>query len=85
MRIGVVKVSSELLVQALHFPPGTVIFSCQDAGSQGGVPGDVWLTVSHPDLAPVKPGQVTPTLCPQYRGQEPVVFERWGQPDEGDE
>jgi hypothetical protein len=72
-RVAVLRVSTDLLVQALHLPEGTKLNRvCIDVDN----PNDIVLfQVEHPDLEPVKPGTAFPEVSVEVT--RTVFASRW--------
>lgn len=72
-RIGLVVVSTHLLLDALAFPEGTTIVACYGEGAAW--PGEITLAVEHPDL-PITPEGSSPHLRPTLHvtGPRPASY-----------
>lgn len=78
-----VRLSTDLILQALAFPEGTTVIACD--GERAGYPGDIDLIVHHPDL-PVTPELAfAPLTTPIHKliNKPPSAFFEfdWNLPD----
>lgn len=72
MNAARVKISSYLFMQAIPFPPGTVIREAKVDAC-----GDLEFVLEHSSLPEVKDGQI-PEAHPMFSRHEPVSFDGWG-------
>lgn len=80
MRKAVAKITGHLLLSALHLPANTEILDAWVEESTG----DVYFTISHPDIKKAKTGDGLPLVTPLYRSYgliptEDVEFLGWEQ------
>lgn len=79
MGLGIIDIDHQLLIDALHLPPGTRIINVSDhANFDRDI---IAIKVEHPDLPPLSfPGESIRRVKPQYRSV-PVtykpVFDGW--------
>ena len=72
-----VRVSSDVLLGALHFPDGTTLYDIQ----RDSTPYTYLLYVEHPELPEVSEGSMPMVICPiytkTYPDVEPIITMRW--------
>jgi hypothetical protein len=74
-RQRIVRVSRELLQEALHLPPGAII---KDISLQLFFDtDDVAIKIEHPDFTPVYPPSAIPTVRPMLGVTQNVKFMGW--------
>lgn len=78
-RIAKIRISNELLLEALRLPIGTVLYSVRDEE----LLGQVMLLIESPGLNPVQPGDAVPVVDAQWKAKEirQVEFDCWVQKD----
>lgn len=74
-KMATLRVSAELLIQALNLPPTTRIHEARFDGWHGRAE----FLVEHEGLREVGQGEEIPECLPTFVRQEPVRFLGWGQ------
>jgi hypothetical protein len=76
--IGMIQVTSRLLVDALHLPEGARIVALR----YNPYVDSADITIEHPDMPAVEDGALPPTCWPRYRQMDTgVEFVSWGDDD----
>jgi hypothetical protein len=61
-RMARVRITTDLILQALHFPAGARVLACY--GERAAYPGDIELVVEHDELPEVAEGGEAPLMKP---------------------
>jgi len=82
MKAAILRITPELLADFLHLPKGATITGAEFTNSEGArsIEGAdyVELRLEHDDFPDTAVGGQFPSVCPEYRRQDPVAFVGWG-------